>query len=322
MTRDEILGRRELVALKRFDVFATWLTADLYENFKLFDFNSQGELGINELTHAAMKWLEGFEEVADTESARQAAVEALASHTAYKPSGKDRMNSRRWLTVAELALKSANPKASLHREATELQKMLDEGGTRGHEARKQIQLLEQVAQLMLYARRLIDSEDKRKAVPKKRLSAAELRVVKDLFQALDADESGSLSYEELRQGMATHTLHGVAKEKIHLIIEAQDTNKDGKIDYFEFVQMMAQCGGPGRLNKAAQKGLLNSERCLKDPEGGHVFKFGKCSTCGLGEGALVKPKGGECPEGGKHVFHFAKCTKCRGNEGGILGGGG
>ena len=34
MSREEKLARRELATLKRFDVFAEWLTADLYENFK------------------------------------------------------------------------------------------------------------------------------------------------------------------------------------------------------------------------------------------------------------------------------------------------
>ena len=231
-------------SIYRFDAFAEWLTADLYDNFKRFDFNSQGELGINELTHAANKWLGTFEEEEDRLAAEKAAAQALATHTSYKPSGKDRLHGRRWLTVAEGALKTLNSKATLHRKGTALQKMLDDGGERAYRAKKQIQLLEQVAQLMLYARRLVRTVDQRSKVPKKRLNAAELRIVKDLFSELDHDGNGSLSYDELKRGMVTHAIHGVTKAKIQRVIEGQDQNKDGKIDYFEFCAMMARCGGP------------------------------------------------------------------------------
>ena len=47
----------------------------------------------------------------------------------------------------------------------------------------------QVAQLMLYARRLVDVEDKRIAAPKKRLSASELRVVKDSAETQTRSQS-------------------------------------------------------------------------------------------------------------------------------------
>ena len=59
--------------------------------------------------------------------------------------------------------------------------------------------------------------------------------------------------------------------------------------------------------------------CPKNEGKPHMFKFGKCSLCGSGEGAAQQAKGvqGECPSGGKHIYKFSKCTKCGQMEGGL-----
>jgi len=53
------------------------------------------------------------------------------------------------------------------------------------------------------------------------------------------------------------------------------------------------------------------------PFGGpHLWKWGRCSLCGKGEGDAAKERlaGGECEGGGRHVFKFGLCVKCQAPE--------
>lgn len=60
--------------------------------------------------------------------------------------------------------------------------------------------------------------------------------IADAFHALDVDQSGSVSAEELKP-VLTH-LGGMELEDINLIITASDIDGDGEIDYYEFVDTL------------------------------------------------------------------------------------
>ena len=76
----------------------------------------------------------------------------------------------------------------------------------------------------------------------------ELLNIKKIFQLIDTDKDGTLSMDEIRQGLANNHLfellrkdfsqsvgNSAINDEFELIIEALDTDKDGKIDYNEFL---------------------------------------------------------------------------------------
>lgn len=54
------------------------------------------------------------------------------------------------------------------------------------------------------------------------------------FMSLDADGNGSLSFEELRRGMADCGM-GMDEGKAHAIFQSLDTNSNGRVNYVEFI---------------------------------------------------------------------------------------
>lgn len=58
------------------------------------------------------------------------------------------------------------------------------------------------------------------------------------FDALDKDDNGSLSPEELRTALSACTDPPMTKEEIDAIIAKADCNMDGKIDRAEFVNLI------------------------------------------------------------------------------------
>ncbi|KAG1338017.1 calcium-dependent protein kinase 3 [Cocos nucifera] len=66
------------------------------------------------------------------------------------------------------------------------------------------------------------------------LSIEEVEDIKDMFKLMDTDNDGSVSYEELKNGLAKFGSHLVESE-VQMLIEAVDTNGKGKLDYGEFL---------------------------------------------------------------------------------------
>ena len=77
----------------------------------------------------------------------------------------------------------------------------------------------------------------------------ELHNIKKVFQILDKDNDGTLSMEEIREGLENNHVFELLRkdytmevgnkainDEFELIIESIDTDKDGKIDYNEFLQ--------------------------------------------------------------------------------------
>ncbi|KAL6547070.1 Calcium-dependent protein kinase 33 [Orobanche minor] len=65
------------------------------------------------------------------------------------------------------------------------------------------------------------------------LSAAERQGLKQIFNNMDTDGSGAITYEELRTGLIKLGSK-LSEEEIQLLVEAVDIDKNGTIDYYEF----------------------------------------------------------------------------------------
>ncbi|KAM0847194.1 hypothetical protein ACQ4PT_055183 [Festuca glaucescens] len=66
------------------------------------------------------------------------------------------------------------------------------------------------------------------------LSAEEVEDIKEMFKAMDTDNDGVVSCEELKSGIAKFGSH-LAESEVQMLIEAVDTNGKGALDYPEFL---------------------------------------------------------------------------------------
>lgn len=103
----------------------------------------------------------------------------------------------------------------------------------------------------------------------------ELQNIKRVFQLLDKDNDGTLTMEELREGLTKHNFFellrkdytcevgdGVLNDEFELIMEALDTDNDGQIDYNEFLQ--ATISAQANLNQTTIKEMFNMFDIDKD----------------------------------------------------------
>lgn len=104
----------------------------------------------------------------------------------------------------------------------------------------------------------------------------ELNNLSAVFKMLDKDNDGTLSMEELRSGLENNNLFELLRkdyscelddkqllnDEFELILEALDTDKDGKIDYNEFLQ--ATIDAQSNLNQTTIKEMFNMFDIDKD----------------------------------------------------------
>ncbi|XVF07495.1 hypothetical protein REPUB_Repub06bG0143900 [Reevesia pubescens] len=67
-----------------------------------------------------------------------------------------------------------------------------------------------------------------------RLSQEEIAGLKEMFKMIDTDNSGQISYEELKAGLKNFGAN-LAESEFHALMQAADINNSGTIDYEEFV---------------------------------------------------------------------------------------
>ncbi|KAL3687100.1 hypothetical protein R1sor_013409 [Riccia sorocarpa] len=66
------------------------------------------------------------------------------------------------------------------------------------------------------------------------LSEEEIAGLKEMFKSMDVDNSGNITYEELRSGLK-RVGSKLSEVEIHDLMDAADVDKDGTIDYGEFI---------------------------------------------------------------------------------------
>ena len=64
---------------------------------------------------------------------------------------------------------------------------------------------------------------------------AELKRIKETFKAIDVDHSGLISHDELKKALQSHLPDGVSDDHINNIINKVDYDKNGEINYSEFL---------------------------------------------------------------------------------------
>ncbi|XP_022746175.1 calcium-dependent protein kinase 1-like [Durio zibethinus] len=67
-----------------------------------------------------------------------------------------------------------------------------------------------------------------------RLSEEEIAGLKEMFKMIDTDNSGQITYEELKTGLKRFGAN-LAETEFHALMQAADVNNSGTIDYEEFI---------------------------------------------------------------------------------------
>ena len=73
-----------------------------------------------------------------------------------------------------------------------------------------------------------------------RLDENEINNLKKVFSAFDKSQDGQISYEELRRGLIQLKSNRITEQDINFLFQALDVDRNGKIDYTEFIAATLQ----------------------------------------------------------------------------------
>ena len=100
-----------------------------------------------------------------------------------------------------------------------------------------------------------------------RLDENEINNLKKVFSAFDKSKDGQISYEELRQGLIQLKSNRITEQDVYFLFQALDVDRNGKIDYTEFIAATLQ-----RINYLRNDRLLEAFLNFDKDKSGKITK--------------------------------------------------
>ena len=116
-----------------------------------------------------------------------------------------------------------------------------------------------------------------------RLNEDEIKKLENLFRALDLNDNGTLSKEELMAGIKKIKEKDISEEVISKIFQKLDTNENDKLDYTEFISSII--GQDIYLNKNRLKEVFEH---LDENKNGKISKINIKNVLHLEDNCLTK----------------------------------
>ncbi|XWS19417.1 hypothetical protein CRYUN_Cryun31cG0014000 [Craigia yunnanensis] len=98
------------------------------------------------------------------------------------------------------------------------------------------------------------------------LSEEEIKGLKAMFTNMDTDKSGTITYEELKTGLAHHGSK-LSEAEVKQLMEAADVDGNGTIDYIEFISATMQ-----RFRLERDEHLYKAFQYFDKDNSGHITK--------------------------------------------------
>ena len=100
------------------------------------------------------------------------------------------------------------------------------------------------------------------------------KIINDFFKSMDRDFSKMIEFKEFKQGIRDLGLKELTDTQMKCIFNEFDLNKDGKIEYAEFIQVLQPSLSPLRkkvLDDAFNKIDYNKDGVLSIEDFRHVY---------------------------------------------------